>query len=166
MKKCICLILSVIMLLTLCACGERNDVEPNGKDHTQPTESKAPTQTVAADDAGSSSYATQPEKETEATTIATTEATEPGFAAITIFDDPKYGTVQLTDIVFDYYGYLAVFTVTNNSNGTLFCEIGSTVYFNDIMCSPIELENIDTRKSCNVEIDEGQQENIKFGLPI
>ena len=162
MKKCICLILSVIMLLTLCACGEGNDVEPNGKVHTQPMESSAPTQTVAADDAGSSTNATQPEKETE----ATIEATEPGFAAIAIFDDPKYGTVQLTDIVFDYGGYIAVFTVTNNSDGTLFCEIGNTVYFNDIMYSPIEFENMHTSRSYNVEIEEGQQETIERGLPF
>lgn len=158
MKKCICLILSVIMLLTLCACGGGSDVETNGTDHTQPMESKTPTQTAASDDSESSTKATQPEKETE--------ATEPGFAAITLFDDPEYGTVQLTDIYFDYGGYVAVFTAANNSDGTLFCEIGNTVYFNDIMYSPIEFENMHTSRSYSIEIEEGQQETIKRGLPF
>ena len=162
MKKCICLILSVIMLLTLCACSGGNDVETNGTDHTQPMESTAPSQTAATDDAEASTKATQPEKETE----ATTEATEPGFAAITIFDDPKYGTVQLTDIVFDYGGYVAVFTVTNSADGTLFCEIGKAVYFNDVMYSPIEFEKMHSSRSYSIEIEEGQQETIERVLPF
>lgn len=164
MKKCICLILTFVMLLMLCACDGGSNAETNGTDHTQPMESKAPTQTAATDDAESSAKATEPEKETE----ATTEATEPGFAAITIWDDPKYGTVQLTDIRFDfiYGGYLAVFTVTNNSEGTLFCEIGNTVYFNDIMYSPIDFENSYTSRSYNTEIEEAQQETIQRALPF
>lgn len=158
MKKCICLILSVIILLTLCACGGGSDVESYSTDHIQPMESKAPTHATAGDDAALSTKATEPKNEAE--------ATEPGFTAITIFDDLKYGTVQLTDIRFDYGGYIAVFTVTNNSDGTLFCEVGNTAYFNDIMYSPVEIENMHTSKSNNVEIEKGQQETIVRGLPF
>ena len=46
MKKYICLILSCIMLLTLCACGNGNSVEPDNTNHTQSTVSNMSTQTV------------------------------------------------------------------------------------------------------------------------
>lgn len=166
MKKCICFILSIAMLLTLCACSTS---EPT----TEPTTLPSATPTAEP----STEPTTVP---TTAPTVPTTEPTEPVFEPITIYDDAKYGKVQLISLQHGMVNGtlcgVATFTVTNSSDSIIYCRLGEAVYINDVMASPVTLQELNdwvsykpgqtTSFTYNVEIKQGQTETIQRVIPV
>lgn len=149
MKRIICLILSLILLLSLCACGSQND--PENADSN-------PVQRPADND----------KPGTEST--PNSAPTKPVFEPITIYDDPKYGTVQLDSVL----NQVATFTVTNRSDSFMYFNIGEMVYVNDVLASPVELQKQNgflpnvihgLRFTYNVKVEQGQTETIYRIIP-